>query len=182
MAHGLHKTQRAKLSMQELNVSHEPEQSGCVNGCAMPLASAKSAAGAPGYQRTQLIAALRLPIASHADIVVARQEGRALAKSMTFSATDSAFIATTLSELARALLSRTVFGEICLHKVYDGERAGMLIVMRIPIPYDTFGGERHAVAARLALPDVRRLVDEFDVVADGTDGTTFRATKWCRRR
>jgi hypothetical protein len=102
--------------MHELSVSHEPEQPGYITGCEAP----------------QLITAHRLPISSHADIVVARQEGRALAKSMTFSATDSAFIATTVSELA--------------------------------------------------LPDVRRLVDEFDVVADGSAGMTLRATKWCRRR
>ena len=50
----------------------------------------------------------RVPIQSGADIVVARQQSRALATAMSFSGTDSAFIATTVSELARALLARTV--------------------------------------------------------------------------
>ena len=50
---------------------------------------------------------VRVPIDSDADIVVARQQGSALATAMHFSTTDSAFIATTVSELARALLSHT---------------------------------------------------------------------------
>jgi serine/threonine-protein kinase RsbT len=124
----------------------------------------------------------RIPIGSHADVVVARHEGRLLALTMKFSATDSAFIATTVSELARALLSRTASGEIYLQQVYDRERCGVAIAMRVPIPCDSAPDGRQAVASDLALPDVRRLVDEFDISPDGSDGTTIRATKWCRRR
>jgi hypothetical protein len=57
----------------------------------------------------------------------------------------------------------------------------MAIVMRIPGPCDPTTGGGHTVAFDLALPDVRRLVDEFDVAAN-YDGTTIRATKWCGRR
>ena len=151
--------------MQEFNVLREPEQSGQVKATGMPIV-------AP---------AARIPIGSHADIVIARQEARALAKTMRFSATDSAFIATTVSELARALLSRTVLGEIRLHAVSDGERSGLAILMRVPGPCDATQPGCHAVVADLALPDVHRLVDEFDVAADH-DGTTICATKWCGRR
>lgn len=125
---------------------------------------------------------VRVPIESDADIVVARQQSRALAIAMHFSTTDSAFIATTVSELARALLSRTVRGEIWLHEVHEGERVGVVIVARDPgSPGGRVNGQR-AARPDLKLPDVFRLVDEFDVASDAGRGTTIRATKWCRRR
>ncbi len=147
----------------------------------MPIVVAKSGDDR-GSIRDEFAPAVRVPIGSDIDIVVARQEGRTLAKTMKFTATDAVFIATTVSELARALLSRTVRGEICFHQVFKGDRSGMAIVMRVPIPYDRAQDRRHALASDLALPDVRRLVDEFDIVADGHGGSTIRATKWCRRR
>jgi serine/threonine-protein kinase RsbT len=124
---------------------------------------------------------IRLPIGSDADIVMARQQGRALAIAMKFSATDSAFIATTISELARALLSRTVRGEIWLDTVHDDERSGVVIVARDPVASDGVTGHR-TNAAHFTLPDVCRLVDEFDIASDAGQGTTIRATKWRRRR
>ena len=124
---------------------------------------------------------VRVPIASDTDIVVARQQGRAFAGAMHFSATDSAFIATAVSELARALLARTGRGEIWLHKVHENERSGVVIVARDPVARDGWHDVRRATASIPKLPDVFRLVDEFDVVSDAGRGTTIRATKWCRR-
>jgi len=112
---------------------------------------------------------VRVPIKSDRDIVAARQQGRALATAMMFSATDVAFIATTISELARAILSRTNRGEIWLHKISEDERAGLAIMARGPM------------VSNVEMPDVFRLVDEFDVVSDAGRGTTIRAAKWCRR-
>ena len=125
---------------------------------------------------------VRVAIASDTDIIVARQQGRALATAMHFSATDLAFIATTVSELARAVLSRTGRGEIWVHKVHENERSGVVIVARYPAAYDAWRDGRRAIASDLKLPDVFRLVDEFDVVSDAGQGTTIRATKWCRRQ
>ncbi len=122
-----------------------------------------------------------MPIGSDRDIVMARQQGRSLANTMKFSATDSAFIATTISELARALLSRTVRGEIWLHKIDEDERAGVVIVARDPMASDGAASHR-AKATQFTLPDVGRLVDEFDIASEAGQGTTIRATKWCRRR
>jgi serine/threonine-protein kinase RsbT len=105
-----------------------------------------------------------------------------MATAMSFSATDSAFIATTVSELARVLLSHTVGGEIWLQEVHEDERSGVVIIARDPITHDGWDNDRRAAASDLKLPDVFRLVDEFDVVSDAGRGTTIRATKWCRRR
>jgi len=128
--------------------------------------------------------AVRVRIGSDADIIVARQHGRALAIAMDFSTTDSAFIATTVSELARVLLSRTSRGEIWLHTVSEDERSGVVIVARDPAVRDGWR-HRHGTATSdsdLKLPDVFRLVDEFDIASDAGRGTTIRATKWCRTR
>jgi serine/threonine-protein kinase RsbT len=125
---------------------------------------------------------IRVPIESDADIVIARQQGKAIATTLNFSATDSAFIATTVSELARALLSRTVRGEIWLHRVCEDERDGVVIVARDPVAHDGWRADRHAVGSDMKLPEVFRLVDEFDVASDTGRGTTIRATKWRRRR
>jgi serine/threonine-protein kinase RsbT len=122
---------------------------------------------------------VRVPIGSDADIVVARQQGRALAIAMKFSATDSAFIATTVSELARSLLSHTVRGEIWLHRVHEDERSGVVIVARDPIAPDGVTGHR-APLTDFTLPDVCRLVDEFDIASEAGQGTTIRPMKWRR--
>jgi serine/threonine-protein kinase RsbT len=134
------------------------------------------------YHHTPVSAVVRVAIGCDADIVVARQRSRDIATAMKFSATDSAFIATTVSELARALLSHTVQGEIWLHKVDEEKRSGVVIVARDPITCDVAREGRRLVVSDFALPDVCRLVDEFDIASEVGQGTTIRATKWRRRR
>jgi serine/threonine-protein kinase RsbT len=129
---------------------------------------------------TEAIPAVHVLIGSDGDIVIARQQSRALAVAMNFSSTDSAFIATTVSELARALLMHTVRGEIWLQRVHEGERIGVAIVARDPIVYDST--DRNEWSAQVALPDVCRLVDEFDIASEAGRGTTIRAVKWRARR
>jgi serine/threonine-protein kinase RsbT len=132
------------------------------------------------HDHSELIPAVHVLIGSDADIVVARQQSRALAEAMKFSSTDSAFIATTVSELARALLMHTVRGEIWLQRVHEDERIGVAIVARDPIVYDW--ADRNEWSAHVALPNVCRLVDEFDIASEAGRGTTIRAVKWRQRR
>ncbi len=96
----------------------------------VPIVGSRAGDDRVNHNSSGLPATVRVPIGSDADIVVARQHGRALANAMKFSATDSAFIATTVSELARALLSHTSQDEISLHRVHDGRRSGVVIVAR----------------------------------------------------
>lgn len=169
-------------AMNRLNVlqkTQQPERSRRWAGFEVPIVDGETSSDR--YQAGSTWPTVRVPIESDADIVVARQRSRALATALNFSATDSAFIATTVSELARALLSRTVRGEIWLHKVYEDGRAGVVIVARDPVVHEGWRSGQRVVAADLKLPDVFRLVDEFDVAADAGRGTTIRATKWCRR-
>ena len=129
---------------------------------------------------------IRVPINSDKDIVVARQEGRTLAMSLGFSPGDATLLATAISELARNIVAYANVGEILLATttVNGAARLGMQVVARDEGPgiadvqqalrdgFSTSGG------LGLGLPGVRRLVDEFQIVSDGTSGTTVTITKW----
>jgi serine/threonine-protein kinase RsbT len=167
--------------MQGLAVLDKPEWSSRERGFEVPIVGIKRVDDRSGHTSNGS-PAVRVPISSDTDIVVARQQGKALAIAMNFSPTDSAFIATTISELARALLSHTVRGEIRLHQVYEPRRTGVIIVARDPIARDGVNDHRGQGTPGLALPDVFRLVDEFHIGFEAGQGTTITATKWCRRR
>jgi len=127
---------------------------------------------------------IRVPINSDKDIVVARQEGRTLAMSLGFSPGDATLLATAISELARNIVTYANVGDILLDTVNGAARLGMQVVARDEGPgiadvqqalrdgFSTSGG------LGLGLPGVRRLVDEFQIVSDGTSGTTVTITKW----
>ena len=129
---------------------------------------------------------IRVPINSDKDIVVARQEGRTLAMSLGFSPGDATLLATAISELARNIVAYANVGEILLATttVNGAARLGMQVVAHDEGPgiadvqqalrdgFSTSGG------LGLGLPGVRRLVDEFQIVSDGTSGTTVTITKW----
>ena len=127
---------------------------------------------------------IRVPINSDKDIVVARQEGRTLAMSLGFSPGDATLLATAISELARNIVTYANVGDILLDTVNGAARLGMQVVARDEGPgiadvqqalrdgFSTSGG------LGLGLPGVRRLVDEFLIVSDGTSGTTVTIKKW----
>jgi serine/threonine-protein kinase RsbT len=128
---------------------------------------------------------VRLTISSDLDIVIARQRGRELAASLGFSLTESAIVATTISELARNIVRYAKKGELWLNAVEQGARRGLQVLAKDEGPgirdlnlamkdgYSTSGG------LGLGLPGVRRLMDEFDIVSDG-HGTTVTTIKWLR--
>ena len=55
-----------------------------------------------------------IPIATSADIVIARQLGRALAASLGFTGSDLTVIATAISELARNIIEYATTGAIVM--------------------------------------------------------------------
>jgi len=124
---------------------------------------------------------VRIAISSDAEVVIARQHGRGLAVAMKFSATDAAFIATAISELARVLLTHSAHGEIWLQAVHDDGKSGVVILAHVPlvreVPAD---GPPAELTTQIAVSNVVRLVDEFDVAFDAARGTTIRAARWRR--
>jgi serine/threonine-protein kinase RsbT len=128
---------------------------------------------------------LHTPIASEADIVLARQQGRHLAAGLGASLSELTLIATAISELARNIVSYARQGEIIL-SVVEESRRGIRIVARDEGPgipdidlamrdgYSTGGG------LGLGLPGAKRLMDEFSIVSEVGKGTTVTMTKWMR--
>ena len=57
---------------------------------------------------------LRVPVRSDTDVIVARQQGRALAARLGFSSSDATIVATAISELARNIVLYAERGEIVL--------------------------------------------------------------------
>ncbi len=82
-----------------------------------------------------------VPILSDLDIVTARQEGRALALLMGFSATDATLVAASISELARNILLYATRGDIVLGVIEADGRRGLGVEARDEGP---------------GIPDVRR--------------------------
>jgi serine/threonine-protein kinase RsbT len=126
----------------------------------------------------------RVTISSDADIVNARQQGRALAAERGFSGSDLVFIATAISEIARNILVYAERGEIVLRPIERHGTHGVLVVARDEGP----GVPDAALAMQdgfstgnglgLGLPGARRLMDDFDLVSEAGRGTTVTMTKW----
>jgi serine/threonine-protein kinase RsbT len=127
---------------------------------------------------------LQLPIASDADVIAARQQGRQLAAQHGFSAGDQTVIAVAISEIARNILRYAKRGEVALRVVNNANRVGIIVVARDQGPgirdltlamqdgYSTSGG------LGLGLPGARRLMDEFDIQSALGQGTTVTMKKW----
>jgi serine/threonine-protein kinase RsbT len=127
---------------------------------------------------------IRVPIQSAADIVAARQEGRALATRFGFAGSDLTVIATAISELARNILEYAKAGEIQLGPAQRGGRTGITIVARDEGPgiHDVSramqDGYSTGKGLGLGLPGVRRLMDEFDITSEVGRGTIVIVKKW----
>jgi serine/threonine-protein kinase RsbT len=126
----------------------------------------------------------RVAIRADADIVTARQQGRALAQQIGFAGSDLTVIATAISELGRNILQYAGSGEIVLRPIHASARRGLLVVARDEGPgipdvalavqdaYSTSGG------LGLGLPGTRRLMDEFEIDSAIGRGTTVTVKKW----
>lgn len=136
---------------------------------------------------TDLEIVVCVQVKSDSDLVAARRKGRVMAEQLGFSASEATLVATTISELARNIVSYAGNGEIFLSLVNDGERQGIAVIARDRGPgiadtrlavqegYSTSGG------LGLGLPGVRRIMDEFEIVSEPGRGTTITVTKWKRR-
>jgi serine/threonine-protein kinase RsbT len=125
-------------------------------------------------------------IGADTDIILARQQGRALASEIGFGREDLALIATAISELARNIVNYARTGEIALRPDLQNGRKSLVIISRDRGPgiadveqamrdgYSTSGG------LGLGLPGTRRLMDEFTIQSTPGAGTTVTVRKWKR--
>jgi len=128
-----------------------------------------------------------VPILSEMDIVMARQQGRALATELGFRPGDLTLIATAISEIARNILIYASHGEILLRQIQDGTLRGILVVGRdqgpgIPdIDRAMQDGYSTGKSLGLGLPGAKRIMDDFNIVSEVGRGTTVTMKKWNRR-
>lgn len=127
---------------------------------------------------------IQVPIASVADIVEAREQGRILGKAVGFSIIDLTIIATAISEVARNILIYAKHGEIILRQVKEGQRNGILIIAQDNGPgiADVSLAMQDGYSTRkglgLGLPGTKRLMDEFEIYSEIEIGTTVKIKKW----
>lgn len=129
---------------------------------------------------------VRIPVATDADIVAARQSGRAMAARAGCSTTDLTAVATAISEVARNIVSYAGEGEIEVQLINEWNRRGVRIVAsdRGPgiddIDQALEDGYTTGNGLGLGLPGARRLMDEFTITSERGKGTTVVMHKWSR--
>jgi serine/threonine-protein kinase RsbT len=127
-----------------------------------------------------------VPIRADADVLVARQKARELAKSLKFSSSELTLIATAISEVARNIVTYAKQGEIALRLVSKGPRRGIRVVAHdegpgiADVTRAMEDGFSTSSSLGLGLPGSKRLMDDFDIVSTLGKGTTVTMTKWER--
>lgn len=127
---------------------------------------------------------IRVPIASDADIVTARLQGRSIAERIGFTGSDLVVIATAISEVARNIVEYAKTGEVILSNCKQGARRGMTIIARdngpgiADVQLALQGGYSTGRGLGLGLPGARRLMDEFAIVSRPKKGTKITMRKW----
>ena len=128
----------------------------------------------------------RVPLASEADIVTARQKGRSLAVELGFQGADLTLIATAISEVSRNIVEYAQRGEVILRPTNHGSRRGLSIVARDEGPGipDVAQAMQYGYSSRrglgVGLPGAKLLMDDFEIVSKVGVGTTITMKKWVR--
>jgi serine/threonine-protein kinase RsbT len=131
-----------------------------------------------------LLSETRVSIRSDADIVTARQQGRALAGKLGFTGSDLTVIATAISELGRNILTYAGSGDILIRPAHAAGKHGIIVVARDEGPgipdvalamQDSYSTSN---SLGLGLPGTRRMMDEFAIDSVVGRGTTVVVKKW----
>ena len=127
---------------------------------------------------------VQVRIHNSADIVAARQQGRALASQAGFSHSNLTIIATAISEVARNIVEYAKEGELIITLLSDAGRKGVEIIASDAGP----GIADIAIVMRdgfstgkglgIGLPGARRLMDEFAITSTVGTGTIVTMKKW----
>jgi len=129
---------------------------------------------------------LSVPIKSAADIVVARQKGRALAIQLGFAGSDPTVIAAAISEVARNIVHHAQHGEIVLSGIHESSRNGIQVIASDQGPgiSDIDRAMQYGYSSSrgmgVGLPGAKWLMDEFDIESQLGKGTRVTMRKWVR--
>jgi len=123
-------------------------------------------------------------IQSAADIVAARQQGRALAAIAGFSHSNLTVIATAISEVARNIVEHAREGEVVISLVDDASKTGVEIVASdqgpgiADVATAMRDGDSTLRGLGIGLHGARQLMDEFAIVSAIGTGTVVTMKKW----
>jgi serine/threonine-protein kinase RsbT len=123
-------------------------------------------------------------IQTSADIVTARQQGRALASQAGFSHSNLTIIATAISELARNIVEYAKEGEVIITLISEANKKGVEVVATDQGPgiadVSTVMRDGYSTGKGLGigLPGARRLMDEFEIASEIGKGTIVTMKKW----
>ena len=129
-------------------------------------------------------AEVRVRIQSLNDIVVARQQGRALAAQLGFSNSHLTIIATAISESARNIVEYATEGEVIVTLVNKGDSRGIevMVVDHGPGIADLAtvlqDGNHSTSSFGMGQRGSRRLMDEFDIASEVGKGTIVTMKQW----
>ena len=127
-----------------------------------------------------------IEVRSDTDIVLARQQGRALATKVGFSQVELTMIVTAISELARNIVLYAGHGEIRLQIERNHHMTGLVVIAADNGPgirdvklamqdgYSTSGG------LGIGLPGIQRLMEDFHIDTTVGKGTTITVKRWKR--
>jgi len=127
-----------------------------------------------------------IEVRSDTDIVLARQQGRALATKVGFSQVELTMIVTAISELARNIVLYAGHGEIRLQIERNHHMTGLVVIAADNGPgirdvklamqdgYSTSGG------LGIGLPGIQRLMEDFRIDTTVGKGTTITVKRWKR--
>jgi len=128
----------------------------------------------------------RVAINSAADIVIARQKGRALATELGFDGSDLTLIATAISEVARNIVTHAKSGQVIIAPLKNGSIYGISIValdegpgirdINRAMQYGYSTGKGLGVG----LPGAKWLMDEFEIESKVGNGTKVTMKKWLK--
>jgi len=127
---------------------------------------------------------VQVRIQNSADIVAARQQGRALASQAGFSHSNLTIIATAISEVARNIVEYAKEGEVIITLITDASKKGVEIVASDDGPgiADLTSVMRDGFSTGkglgIGLPGARRLMDEFAIASVVGTGTVVTMKKW----
>lgn len=132
----------------------------------------------------EIITEAQVVIRQETDVVVASQQGRALAACLGMSASSQTAVTIAIAEIARNIVWYAWQGQIILQAVRRGDRQGIVVRATDNGPgisdvgramqdgYSTGRG------LGLGLPGARRLMDEFEIVSEVGKGTLVTMKKW----
>ena len=125
-----------------------------------------------------------LPVRTESEVVMVRQQTRAMCVELKFSLVDQTKMVTAASELARNTLIHGKGGTVDVQMVEDGDRRGLRLVFEdkgpgiADIDLALKDGYTTGSGMGLGLGGSKRLVHDFEIQSQPGAGTRVAITRW----